>query len=239
MTIHILILGESPFVDAIASLCRKSGSRVTVGDLGEMADRLVDPAPAHTADIVVECSHRPNKHQSLFMLEPMLRPNALLLTSALSASVTSLASDMSDPSRVVGYAVIPPLKQGDVVEVARGLRTSDKAFKAALGFWRGLGLDPVEVGDGPGLVRGRVLACLINEAISALHEGVASAEDIDTAMKLGTNYPRGPLEWAEYLGVQTIHSIMSGLYNEWLEDRYRPHPLLSRLAWADMRKIKG
>ncbi|NOX63874.1 MAG: 3-hydroxybutyryl-CoA dehydrogenase [Chloroflexi bacterium] len=233
MTINTLVLGDPPFADALAALCRKSGSRVIVADLEEVADGVSDNADAYIADIIVDCTHRPDKIQSLTMLEMLVRPSALILTSALTASVSSIAADMGDPGRVVGFAVIPPLKKGDVVEVARGLRTSDKAYKAALGFWRGLGLVPVEVGDGPGLVRGRVLACLVNEAVSALHERVASAGDIDTAMKLGTNYPRGPLEWAEYLGVETIYGVMTGLYNEWLEDRYRPHPLLSRMAWSN------
>ena len=95
-----------------------------------------------------------------------------------------------------------------------------------------LGFDPVLVADGPGLVRARILCCLINEAIGALMEGVAIVEDIDKAMRLGTNYPFGPLAWADQIGLDTVLGVMTGLHKEWGEDRYRPSPLLRRKVLA-------
>lgn len=105
-------------------------------------------------------------------------------------------------------------------------------MEKAKSFWQSLEMKPVVVADGPGLVRARTVCCLINEAASALFEGVASAEDIDTAMRLGTNYPHGPFEWADIIGVDTVLGVMNGLFHEWGEDRYRPSPLLRRMVLA-------
>jgi 3-hydroxybutyryl-CoA dehydrogenase len=103
---------------------------------------------------------------------------------------------------------------------------------AAEAFWRGLGLDTARVADGPGLVRARIVCALVNEAVTALAEGVASAADIDTAMRLGTNYPRGPLAWGDLIGLDVVLGIMRGLQEEFGEDRYRPAPLLARYVQA-------
>ena len=118
------------------------------------------------------------------------------------------------------------------MELAAGLQTSDESLQQAISFARHLHQEPVIVTDGPGLVRARVVCCLINEAASALMEGVASAADIDKAMKLGANYPFGPLEWGDYIGLDTVLGTLTGLFNEWGEDRYRPSPLLRRMVAA-------
>lgn len=103
-------------------------------------------------------------------------------------------------------------------------------------FWRTVGYQAAVVADGPGLVHGRLIACASStRAAGALHDGVASAPDIDTAMKLGTNYPHGPLASADHLGLDMVLGIMTGLYEEWGEDRYRPTPLLRRMVLAGRR----
>ncbi|MBI4772383.1 MAG: 3-hydroxybutyryl-CoA dehydrogenase, partial [Chloroflexi bacterium] len=143
---------------------------------------------------------------------------------------------------VAGWSALPPLAAGGVVEVARGLRTAGETAQRAVAFWRGLGLEAAEVADGPGLVRARVLCCLINEAAGALMEGVASAGDIDTAMQLGTNYPRGLLAWGDLIGLDAVLGVMRGLYEEYAEDRYRPSPLLVRYVqagWLGKKTGKG
>jgi 3-hydroxybutyryl-CoA dehydrogenase len=119
------------------------------------------------------------------------------------------------------------------------MQTEEATLIAAKRFWQEVGLSPVVVGDGPGLVRARIICCLINEAASALFEGVAPAEDIDTAMRLGTNYPRGPLAWADLIGIDTVLGVMNGLFREWGEDRYRPSPLLRRMVLAGRLGIKS
>jgi 3-hydroxybutyryl-CoA dehydrogenase len=156
----------------------------------------------------------------------------LVLTSALATSATEAASWLPAPQRVVGFGLLPPVSGEGVVELTAALQSTQEALDEATAFWQDLGFEAVRVGDGPGLVRARVICCLINEAASALIEGVATAADIDQAMKLGTNYPYGPLEWADMIGVDTVLGVMNGLFTEWGEDRYRPSPLLRRMVQA-------
>ncbi len=128
--------------------------------------------------------------------------------------------------------MLPPLAETGMVELAAGLNTGENAIQQTADFWRTVGYEPAVVADGPGLVRGRLIACIINEAAGALQDSVATAADIDTAMQLGTNYPHGPLAWADHLGLDVVLGIMTGLYEEWGEDRYRPAPLLRRMVLA-------
>lgn len=118
------------------------------------------------------------------------------------------------------------------------MQTPIAELEKARTFFESLGFTVVEVPDGPGLIQARIVACLANEAMSALSEGVADAKTIDTAMKLGTNYPLGPLEWAELIGLESILAIMQGLQSEYGEDRYRPHPLLRRLVAAGLSVVE-
>lgn len=134
----------------------------------------------------------------------------------------------------IGFSVIPPITDSSVLEITRPLNTPIEDLEKAKHFFESLGFTVSEVPDGPGLVQARIIACLANEAFSALAEGVADASTIDTAMKLGLNYPRGPLEWAELIGLNSILAILEGLQLEYGEDRYRPHPLLKRLVAAGM-----
>jgi 3-hydroxybutyryl-CoA dehydrogenase len=129
-----------------------------------------------------------------------------------------------------GFGYIPPLADTKVLEIAPGLRTSVAAREAVIGLARALGKEPIVVGDGAGLVGPRIVALIVNEATQALMEGVASAADIDTAVKLGANYPRGPLEWGDLMGLDTVYAIIKGLQEEHGEDRYRPSPLLRKMV---------
>ncbi|MCP5099589.1 MAG: 3-hydroxybutyryl-CoA dehydrogenase, partial [Chloroflexi bacterium] len=189
---------------------------------------------AANVDVAIELHNESNasKEELLVSLSASIPPDALLLTSALATSVTQAASWVTNPERVVGFSIIPPLKRKGIVEFAKGIHTSDAALQKAIKFIDSLNQEHVVVADGPGLVRARTICCLINEAASAVLEGVASIEDIDKAMKLGTNYPHGPLEWGDYIGLDTVLGVMNGLFTEWGEDRYRPSPLLRRLVAA-------
>jgi len=155
----------------------------------------------------------------------------LIFTAAGPCSATEAASWALVPSRVVG---ISPIFNG-VIELAPALQTSPETLERAEGFLRSLNLEVVRVADGPGLVRLRVLSCLINEAASAVMEGVASPEAIDLAMKLGVNYPRGPLEWGDEIGLDVVLAVMRALQMEYGEERYRPSPLLVRKAQAHQK----
>jgi 3-hydroxybutyryl-CoA dehydrogenase len=146
----------------------------------------------------------------------------LIFTAVVPCSATEAASWAVNPTRVVGISPI----MGGIVELTPALQTAPDVLARAEQFLRDIGLEVVRVADGPGLVRLRVLCCIINEAITAMAEGVASPEDIDAAMKLGANYPFGPIEWADNLTLEVVHAVIRGLQYEYGEDRYRPAPLL-------------
>lgn len=233
----VVIAGEMPFIQEVGELCVNAGHDTTlylVEDFYSAVESGVLMPVEQDVDVVIELHNESAtaKRELLQGLGEAMPRNVLLLTSTLATSTTIAASWVSNPKRVVGFSVLPPLGKEGMVELASAIQTSRPNLARAASFWRGLGYEPVEVADGPGLVRARVVCCLINEAVSALMEGVASAEDIDKAMQLGTNYPYGPLAWADHLGLDMVLGVMTGLYEEWGEDRYRPAPLLRRMVAA-------
>lgn len=157
-------------------------------------------------------------------------PEALLLVESSRASVTELASVATSPERVVGYGGIPSVRERQLVEVAVGLRTAESSWQRAAAFFHSLGRETEVIHGAPGLIAPRLIACLANEAAWALMEGIASAADIDTAMRLGVNYPRGPLEWADQIGAARVLGVMEALHRVTGDDRYRPCPLLREVA---------
>jgi 3-hydroxybutyryl-CoA dehydrogenase len=157
---------------------------------------------------------------------------ASLVSFALTVSTTEIASWSTSPERVVGFGFLPPLADIKVLEVAPGLQTGEPARVAAQALAAALGKESALVSDGAGLVSARILAPIINEAAFSLMEGVATAQDIDTAVRLGVNYPHGPLEWADLIGVDLVYSIIRALHAEQGDDRYRPCPLLRKMVLA-------
>lgn len=233
----VVIAGEMPLLDEIGALCQRAGHTCVlylVEDFFSAIESGLMMDEAEDVDIAIELHNESAdaKQELLLSLSAAIPEEALVLSSALSTSTTQAAAWMANPERVVGFGLVPPLREDGMVELAAGLQTSDEAHERAAAFWQGLGYEPVWVADGPGLVRARIVSCLINEAATALMEGIASAEDIDRAMKLGTNYPYGPLEWADLIGLDTVYGVMSGLFDEWGDDRYRPSPLLRRMVLA-------
>ncbi len=233
----VVVAGEMPFVEEIGRLCTQAGHNTIlylVEDFQSAVQSGWAMPDAANADVAIELHNESAaaKEELLVSLAASVPPDALILASALATSVTQAAAWIPNPERVVGFSVVPPLKQAGVVEFAAGLCTDQTALNKAVAFMEALGQKAVVVADGPGLVRARVVCCLINEAASVLLEAVASAADIDQAMKLGTNYPYGPLEWADYMGLDTVLGVLNGLFAEWGEDRYRPSPLLRRMVAA-------
>lgn len=160
---------------------------------------------------------------------------AVVALYAPRLSVSELAMAYPHPARVVGLDFLEGgLAPGRLVEVAPGLRTAPSATEALEAWLATLGVAVERVGDFAGLVLRRVLFMIINEAVYALWEGVASREDIDAAMKLGTGYPAGPLEWADAIGLDRVHEGLRGLHEEYGEDRYRPCPLLRKMVAAGL-----
>ncbi len=233
----IIIAGEMPFLQGIGQICAEAGHDTTlflVEDFYSAIESGLMMDEAGDADVAIDLHNESAeaKQELMLSLAQAIPEQALVLTSALPTSTTEAASWMANPRRVVGFGLLPPVTSGGVVELTAGLQTSEEALQRAETFWEGLDFEPVLVADGPGLVRARVVCCLINEAVSALMEGIASAEDIDLAMKLGTNYPYGPLEWADLIGLDTVLGVVDGLFREWGDDRYRPSPLLRRMVAA-------
>ena len=147
-----------------------------------------------------------------------------------ASNANSLAALAPIPSKLIGFSAIPPVTNSSIIEITRPLTTPNSELEAARRFFESLGFEVIEVPDSSGLIAARVIACLANEAFSALAH-VSDAKTIDTAVKLGLNYPHGPLEWAEIIGLKDILAILKGLHAEHGE-QYRPHPLLRRLVTA-------
>ena len=165
-------------------------------------------------------------------LDQLAPAEAILASNTSSVSITRLAAATRRPERVVGMHFINPAPVMRLVEVIRGLATSDETHQAIMELARGLGKTPVTVSDTPGFVLNRLLIPMINEACYLLMEGVASREDIDTVMKLGANHPMGPLALADLVGLDTCLAIMEVLQREMGEDKYRPCPLLRKMVAA-------
>ena len=167
-------------------------------------------------------------------LSEQCREDAILASNTSSLPITQLAAIVRRPERFIGMHFMNPVPLMQLVEVIRGLRTSDETHAAVMDLARKLGKTPVTVNDAAGFVSNRILLPMINEAFYALHEGVASAEDIDTVMKLGMNHPMGPLALADFIGLDTCLAIMEVLHGELGDSKYRPCPLLRKYVRAGL-----
>lgn len=227
----ILIVGDAPFTEAIESLCQSAGQSTLHYETADFM--ATQPNNLAAVQTVIELCHTDSKATLLQAIGQAVSADVLILSSALTASATQASAwTVCYPERVVGFAAMVPLSDENTIELSRALQTGDASWQRANEFWQNLKQTSVTVRDGVGLVRARLVCCIINEAATALQENVAAPADIDLAMKLGTNYPHGPLAWADMLGLDTVFGVMNGLYQEWNEDRYRPAPLLKRMVLA-------
>ncbi len=158
-----------------------------------------------------------------------------LLTTCVSGSATDAAAMFARPSQVIGFAAVLPFDAVNTIELLLPMQGDAALLEPARAFFQTIGKQTLQVADGPGGVMPRILAMIVNEAAYALQEGVASAADIDTAMRLGANYPYGPLAWADMLGLDLVHATLWALQLELGDDRYRPCPLLARMVRAGLR----
>ena len=196
------------------------------------------------ADLVVEAVPElaELKYELFRVLDAAAPADAVLASNTSSISITEIAARTSRPDRVIGMHFMNPVPVMQLVEVIRGLGTSDETTAAATEVVRRLGKTSVEVNDFPGFVANRVLMPMINEAAFALMEGVAEVEAIDTVMKLGMNHPMGPLELADLIGLDTCLNILEVLHRELGDDRYRPCPLLRKFVaagWLGRKSGRG
>jgi 3-hydroxybutyryl-CoA dehydrogenase len=165
-------------------------------------------------------------------LHPYLKPDTLLASNTSSISITRLASSTDRPERFIGLHFMNPVPLMKLVEIIRGIATDVGTYETAVTFARSLGKTTANAEDFPAFIVNRVLVPMINEAIYTLYEGVGTVEAIDTAMKLGANHPMGPLELGDFIGLDTILSIMNVLYEGLADSKYRPCPLLTKYVEA-------
>lgn len=222
----LAVIGKGRLAEELVALGREKGL-----DVAQLNDAT---AIAPTTQFVIDTENGSDdkKRAVLQRLDASLPASGIIVASCLRLSTTLMASWLKKPERVVGFATFYPLKERKLIELAAGLRTLDKSIEQTEQLFKNIGKQTIRVKDAPGLTFPRILSLIINEAARSLEEGVATAEEIDVAMRLGVNYPQGPLRWADQIGLDEVLAVLEGLQRETGDDRYRPATLLKKLVTA-------
>jgi 3-hydroxybutyryl-CoA dehydrogenase len=197
-----------------------------LSEKAEFTDKLTNET-----EIIFESTNYPieKKLENLRGIEEKSNISVPVFTSSLCIPVSEQASRCKYPSRLIGIGLYNTFSKAKRIEIAPSKITDSRVLKNAENFLSASGVSYSIVPDKTGLIFPRVVSMIINEAAQVYSEQIASKEDIDTAMKLGTNYPLGPLEWADRIGIETVYEILSALQRDFGEDRYRPHPVLKEM----------
>ena len=222
----VAIIGKNHLAEELLAQTRENNL-----DAAQLHDATA-VAPTTNFVIDTECGAEDKKRALLQRLDASLSPSSIIVTSCLRFATTLIASWVKKPERIVGFATFSPLKERKLVELAAGLRTTEPSITQVEQLFKSLGKETVRVKDAAGLTFPRILSLIINEAARSLEEGVATAEEIDLAMRLGVNYPHGPLRWADQIGLDEVVAVLEGLQRETGDDRYRPAALLKKLVLA-------
>jgi len=240
MAQHIFIAGESPLVEEYSSLCLNKKQSVTVRlntggatKLPKGAKKAATPPKSVTLALELTNTSTEAKKKNLMLLDRLLGASIPILSSSVTITVAEQSTWIKHPQRLIGIGALPSLLGGSLIEFATAQTTTENVITRARDFATTLSKESAIVQDSIGLVMPRILCMLANEAYFTMMEGVADGNDIDTAMKLGTNYPSGPVEFARKIGIGQVHAVLSALYNHFGEDRYRTAPLLHQAAFAD------
>jgi len=211
--------------------------RMTDEEMNAVLERIrtsVDIKDMGPVDFVVEAAteNETIKFQIFKNLDQICEPHVILATNTSSIPIGRIASHTGRPEKIIGMHFMNPVPVMKLIEIIRGLRTTDDTFKTTWNLAVKLGKTPAEANDYPGFIINRILMPMINEAVYCLYHGVGSREDIDTVMKLGANHPMGPLALADLIGLDTCLAIMDTLFDGFKDTKYRPCPLLKRYVEA-------
>ena len=236
-------------VDTITgNLDRQVGrGKVTEADRDATLKRIVTTqtlAELGQSDLVIEAAtERETVKQAIFEdLIPHLKPTTILTSNTSSISITRLASRTDRPEKFMGFHFMNPVPVMELVELIRGIATDKETFEACRGVVDKLGKTAASAEDFPAFIVNRILMPMINEAVYTLYEGVGSVESIDSSLKLGANHPMGPLELADFIGLDTCLAIMNVLHDGLADTKYRPCPLLTKYVeagWLGRKSQRG
>jgi 3-hydroxybutyryl-CoA dehydrogenase len=249
-SVALIDINEKALEKALATIGKNLDRQVTKGSISE-ADKATTLSNIKTytkteegvknADLVVEAATEnvDTKLKIFRQLDEICQPSTILASNTSSISITKIAASTKRPDKVIGMHFMNPVPVMKLIEVIRGYSTSDEVTNTIMDVSRKLNKVPVEVNDYPGFVANKILMPMINEAIITLHEGTAGVEEIDTVMKLGMAHPMGPLQLADFIGLDVCLSILRVLQDGYGNPKYAPCPLLVNMVMAGSLGVKS